>query len=1198
MIGTLLANRYRIDAPLGEGGMGVVYRAHDTVLDRPVAIKTVSSQGLGAEGLKRLILEARAAAQLNHPNVVAIHDVLQQDGEAPHIVMELVEGKTLRDLIPMPWPGAVATMRDVFAAMAFAHGRGIIHRDLKPDNIIVTAAGVPKVMDFGLARSEGRSRLTQAGMLLGTVAYMAPEQVLRGEADARSDLYSLGCVLYEVVTGRAPFTGEDPIAVISQHLQIPPVAPHWYNAEIPPELEGIILKLMAKDPAERFASASDVIVALDQLTAAPVSTGVEAAAISPALLLGTVLRTRLVARDAELRELKSSVELAASGHGQVVMIEGEPGIGKTRLLQEAQVYARLRGFAVLVGRCYEQESAVPYLPFIELFQGRFRDMPHDELAGELGHVAPEFVKIIPEVRERLPEVEPSVPLEPVQERLRLFSSVARYLTNLARRTPIVLVLEDLHWADAASLSLLQMLARTLRGERVLMLGSYRDVEVDRRHPLGDVLREMNRERLFNLVNLRRLQPEGVRAMVQTMFEVQQVSDEFLGVLYDETEGNPFFVEEVLKSLVEEGAIYREDARWQRKEIAEIQVPKSIREVVGRRLERVSETCQRALSVGAVIGRRFRFETVEAVGDLGEEELLNAIEEATRAQLIREETQAGSVEYDFAHALIREVLYERLSARRRMTFHQKVGEALEHEYADRTDAVVEDLAHHFMEAPHGENLRKAIEYSIRAAEKAMRLFAYEEAVRFYENAADFLKELGDEARLAEVQQAGAEPFSHLDQADAALAWYQSALAFYERVRRPVEAARVHRLMGRVLQRHRRYNAAVPHLETALQGLDAEHHPEDVIPAHLDLARALSFLGDMEAAERHAETALRLATDRGSLAMQAEAHVSLGFVLYNHLDLDGAQRHNDEAIRLAHAAGEREAGFTLFRALRNKGVVLGNRGARREALDLYLEQLAVCERLRDVGLLANCHLNLAAHFWFIGGDGVRARFHLQQAFELPLSPSHRENAELFTHLFQGDWEGALAVREAAWKKIRETGEIQVIYIDRITTAGLLLDLDRDQDAYGEASEAAAMAENKPILLVQYWGSVITLARALSRGGDWERAENLIRLTKEGAERAGSMSARTSALVARGALALERNDPEAAVSALDEAPLETGSAWMSTWRLRFHTEALARRNALGDLERAREAWDACRALLEQMMDHRRIKLFEEQLAPLLAS
>jgi tetratricopeptide (TPR) repeat protein len=789
VIGTLLQNRYRIDAKLGEGGMGVVYKAHDTLLDRPVAVKVLSPQ-LATDGAERLLREARSVAQLDHPHIVAVYDAGEIDGQ-PFIVMQLVAGKSLRDA-SVSLDQAIDIARQVCLALDYAHGTGLIHRDIKPENIMLTDGNVAKLMDFGLARSEGRTRLTQAGMIVGTVAYMAPEQVLRGEADARSDLYSLGCVLYELVTHRPPFAGDDPISIISQHLQVPPVAPHWYNAQVSPELEGILLKLMAKDPAERYASARDVLNAIEQLT--PVmAQAVEMPPVSPALLLGTVLRSRLVGRDGELRELKSSIELAASGHGQVVLVEGEPGIGKTRLLQEAQVYGRLRGFTVLVGRCYEQETGIPYLPFIEVFQGRFRGMSRADLLDDLGETAPEFVKLIPEVRRTLPDVEPSPPLEPIQERLRLFSSVAEYLTNLSHRTPLVLVLEDLHWADAASLALLQHLTRALRGERVLILGSYRDVELDRKHPLGDVLREMNRERLYNRVSLRRLPREGVGAMVRTMFEVTQVTEEFLDLLYRETEGNPFFVEEVLKSLVEEGVIGREDGRWRRvKEIAEIDVPQSIKEVIGRRLERVSEACQRALSLAAVIGRRFRFEVLQALGEQPEEELLDSLEEAMRAQLIREESDAGEVEYDFVHALIREVLYEQLSLRRRMTFHQKVGETLERQYAGRLEAVVEDLAHHFTRAPHGEGLEKAIQYSIEAARKAMGLFAHEEAVRYYQSAVELLGETGDERRLAEAHIALGEPFVYLDNTPLAVAAYERALRFYERQGTPTDVARVHRL----------------------------------------------------------------------------------------------------------------------------------------------------------------------------------------------------------------------------------------------------------------------------------------------------------------------------------------------------------------------------------------------------------------------
>ncbi len=260
MIGALLGDRYRIDAALGEGGMGVVYKAHDTLLDRPVAIKLLSPQIAGA-GAERLLREARSIAQLDHPHIVAVYDVGTVDGR-PFIVMQLVTGKTLRETSASPGE-ALRVARQVCLALEYAHGKGLVHRDIKPENVMLTDGGTVKVMDFGLARSEGRTRLTQQGMIVGTVAYMAPEQVLRGDADARTDLYALGCVLYELLAGRPPFGGDDPISIILQHIQVPPVAPHWHNAEISPELEGIVLRLMAKDPAERYASAREVLAALD-----------------------------------------------------------------------------------------------------------------------------------------------------------------------------------------------------------------------------------------------------------------------------------------------------------------------------------------------------------------------------------------------------------------------------------------------------------------------------------------------------------------------------------------------------------------------------------------------------------------------------------------------------------------------------------------------------------------------------------------------------------------------------------------------------------------------------------------------------------------------------------------------------------------------------------------------------------------------
>ena len=1125
MIGTLIKERYRIDAKLGEGGMGVVYRAHDTTLDRLVAIKVLSPQVVG-DGAERLLREARSVAQLDHPHIVGVHDAGEIDGQ-PFIVMQLAVGKTLREVSPS-LSEAVDAVRQVCLALEYAHVKGVIHRDIKPENILVTDGGIVKVMDFGLARSEGRSRLTQPGMIVGTVTYMAPEQVLQGESDARTDLYGLGCVLYELVAGRPPFSGDDPVSIISQHLQVPPVAPHWYNPQVSPELEGIILKLLAKDPAERYASAHDVLVALEGLpTTAP--SPVEAPPINPTLLLGTVLRTRLAGRDAELRELKSSIELAASGHGRVVLVEGEPGIGKTRLLQEAQVYARLRRFTILLGRCYEQETGIPYLPFIEMFQVRFRGMDRSGLLDELGATASEFAKLIPEVRKALPEIEASTPLEPVQERLRLFSSIAEYFRGLSRRGPLVMVLEDLHWADAASLSLLQHLARSLQSERVLILGSYRDVELDRKHPLADALREMNRERLYSRVSLRRLSQEGVGAMVRGMFEQSHVSDEFLDLLYRETEGNPFFVEEVLKSLVEEGALYREGGKWQRKEIAEIEVPQSIKEVIGRRLERISEPCQRALSLAAVIGRRFRFEVLQAVGELQEEDLLQALEEGMQTQLVREESDAGEVEYDFVHALIREVLYERLSLRRRMTLHQKIGETLERQYANRLDAVAEDLAHHYTRAPHGAGLEKAIEYSLRAGRKSMSLFAHEEAVRYYHNAAELLEEVGNEPRLAETQLALGEPLIWLAQTADAVRAYERALAFFERHGTPGDVGRVHGLIGRALQRHWNFSEAIPHLEHALQHLSPDEHAADIIQIHLNLARAKTFTGKHEEAERLAEHALALAAAREDVLMEADAHATLGLIVGLRANVDQAAVHFKEAIRLAREGSGADVHYTLARSLNNMALTHQLRGEDAEALRLLREVLELSRRTRAVEGIRFTNLRLSDHYLF-RGDWRAAKQHLVDNLQLPLEPGQIRESQGFLRMIEGDPESAALLIREALEYYRPTGNLQAIFHLSARRAWASLDLGRTEEARAAAAEAAGLAEGN------WWPfgypNAAYVLEGLARGGDHERAETLCAKQEALSRTAGCFHGVAVALFGLAVLSLERDDPGRAVLLLKRA------------------------------------------------------------------
>ena len=260
--------RYVVKGFLGEGGRKKVYLAHDEKLDRDVAVAVIKTEGLDDAGLSRVKREAQAMGRLgDHPNIVTVFDI-GDDGGQPYIVSQYMGGGDLDGLLNkatdrrLSVPDAMRIATQIQQGLAHANERGIIHRDLKPGNIWLTEDGTAKIGDFGLAVSLDRSRLTMEGMMVGTVAYMPPEQALGRQPDARSDLYSLGCVTYEMVTGRAPFLGDDPVAIISQHINTAPVAPSWHNPDVPRALESLIMRLLAKNPDERPESAAAIPEAL------------------------------------------------------------------------------------------------------------------------------------------------------------------------------------------------------------------------------------------------------------------------------------------------------------------------------------------------------------------------------------------------------------------------------------------------------------------------------------------------------------------------------------------------------------------------------------------------------------------------------------------------------------------------------------------------------------------------------------------------------------------------------------------------------------------------------------------------------------------------------------------------------------------------------------------------------------------------
>ena len=753
-LGAVLRERYRLDSELGHGGMGVVYRATDLELQREVAVKVLSTNASTSDARQRLIREARAAASLNNPHIVAIHDVGEAGG-LPFLVMELVQGPRLSQARPTDLTRIVDIAVQICIALEHAHENSIVHRDLKPDNVLLSSANETssvKLADLGLALPASAVRISRAGVIVGTASYMAPEQALGQAVDGRADLYALGVLLYELTTGRLPFSGDDPLTVVSQHVHAPVVPPRVICPSLPVALESIILKLLAKDPSQRYATAADTRTALlTSLTSDGGTTTDESP--SSVAILDALARGRLVGRSAELAEARELWRRTREGRGHAVLLSGEPGAGKTRLAREITIQAALDGALVLSGGCYEYEATTPYLPFTEAFRRWIREEKDDAKIRELlGDAATQVSKLAPEIETRLGPFPQRPQLSPHEERLLFFDGVAQVFINLAQRQSLLFYADDLHWADRGTLWLMGHLLRQLKDERVLIVAAYRETELDRAHPLAKSLVDWNRERLITRISLRRFDKSETEAQLGALLG-ENVSGEFAQAVHRETEGNPFFVEEVLKALIERGSIRRENGRWQRCELEQLVIPQSVKEAIGNRLDRVSETCNEVLRMSAVLGKVFTFEEVTASSQLSEDILLDALDEAANAQLI---SSGKDESFSFTHDKIREVLYEEINPIRRRRLHRSVAEGLENN-RDRSTCAVEKLAHHYIQAGDHE---KGLLYAKQAATEAERVFAFDEAIAAYSRARDCAEALGRiDEQLAQEEAIGKAYFLH-------------------------------------------------------------------------------------------------------------------------------------------------------------------------------------------------------------------------------------------------------------------------------------------------------------------------------------------------------------------------------------------------------------------------------------------------------
>jgi tetratricopeptide (TPR) repeat protein len=714
-----------------------VYLARDETLDRDVAVALIRSQGLDNAEWQRIEREARAMARLgDHPNVVTVFDIGSEDGEL-YIVSQYMSGGDLRGLLRAADGGRLASGQaieiadQVCSALEHIHKHGFIHRDLKPGNIWFTADGTAQLGDFGVAMAFDESRLTETGMVVGTVAYMAPEQALGTTVDERCDLYALGATLYEMVTGRVPFLGESSVAVITQHIETAPVPPRWHNADVPAALEALILRLLAKVPEERPDGAVAVRAALAAIGQAP-SGPVSQAAVDALSSLDRVERGIFVGRERELSELRAGLGDAMSGRARLMMLVGEAGIGKTRLAEEFVTYARLRGAQPLWARCYAAGAAPALWAWTQVIRAYAADRGPTIVSREMGPGASDIAAVVSEVRELISGLPVPQPLDAEQARFRLFCSVATFLRNATIREPLVLILDDLHRVDESSLALLRFVLHELRGSRLLCIGTYREDTLTGGRSRAPALAELAGDPAGSKILLRGLAEHEVARFIE-LSAGREPPPGLVTAVHKQTGGNPFFVNELVPTLVAGGGLDDpgDPTAWR------ITIPESVRALVARRVAHLSESANRILAVASVIGRDFELATLERAADLPNDELLEALDEARAARLVEEAPGGG--QFRFSHGLVQEAILAELTTTRRVKLHHRVAEALERLHRSRLDPHVAELARHYFEALPGGDAKKAVTYSQRAGERAGAMLAYEQAITHYGHALQALEQ---------------------------------------------------------------------------------------------------------------------------------------------------------------------------------------------------------------------------------------------------------------------------------------------------------------------------------------------------------------------------------------------------------------------------------------------------------------------------
>jgi len=666
----------------------------------------------------------------------------------------------------------------------------------------------------------------------------------------------------------------------------------------------------------------------------------------------------IIGRQKEMTEAIGHLEESLKGFGRTVFIVGETGSGKSRLLSELGKYAESKEILFFRGRCLYQENAEPYLPFIEAFGGRIvvdADVPEMDMRLSMVGSTDKHpsVGLLPLTSDHHPPLVNRQNLSIRDERDRLFESLYGTVIEMSEMRPLLLAIDDLQWADEGSLRLLHYLSRNIRSNKVMICAAYSPEELNANdtfaHSMPETLRRMGIENLFFEIKLNRLNQMQTTELIESLVGKKGLPAEFTNLLYEESEGNPFFVEEVLKSLVNEGLIDVDSYRWETSiETSRIRLPTTVKDVIARRIDRLDEKTKNMLRYVSVIGNSFTFKLIRHISDLSEEELIDAVDSALAADIIQEDHTTTTERYRFDHALIRGVVYDSMTRSRRRLLHRKVGEVIEELYRDNLEDVVFRLAYHFYRA---KDLEKTLLYTIKAGTKAADTFSPEDAIRYFTFTMETLNEMEASERRDVMKLAVAAKLGDICQTigewDKALKHQVYALELSKRLKDEIAIARAHRALGHIKQNTGDYDSALKHFQSALKIARMENDFQSMADIYRGAGRVCWRKGKFDAAVEYFEKSLDITGSIRDEKVMATTCIELGNVYSELSDWQKAIDYQKKSLELLEKHGDY---YEMGRNLNNMGVTYARKGDLRKAVEHYEKSIELSNKTGNIRMSA--------------------------------------------------------------------------------------------------------------------------------------------------------------------------------------------------------------------------------------------------------